>query len=130
MKLKAGQRCPIHRRRDCCGREELPRFVPKKAGKWEQVRIGISRIRDEHARHPDGYRYRLSKSEMDKVLIKKVDEQKGECSICFEPLTDMGDVVPDHKEPRGMNGGWRDDRAENIGAAHSICNLEKGSQRT
>jgi hypothetical protein len=28
-----------------------------------------------------------------------------------------------------MGGSWRDDRAENIGAAHSLCNIEKGSRR-
>jgi hypothetical protein len=93
------------------------------------VRIGVRRIRDEHARHPDGFRYRLSKAEMEKVLLKKVSEQSGLCSICAEPLTNMNDVVPDHKEPRGMGGSWRDDRAENIGAAHSLCNIEKGSRR-
>lgn len=129
MRLKQGQLCPLHRRRDCCGRSDFPRSFRKKASKWEQVRIGVTRIRDEHARHPDGYRYRLSKSEMDKVILRKVQEQGGLCSICGNELTDMNDVVPDHKEPRGMNGSWRDDRPENIGAAHSKCNLEKGSRR-
>ena len=91
--------------------------------------MGVRRIRDEHARHPDGYRYRLSKSEMAKVLVKKVTEQFGWCSICQCMLEDMQDVVPDHKDPRGMGGAWRDDRPENIGAAHSLCNQQKGSKR-
>lgn len=128
MKLKAKERCPIHGRRDCCGRRESVQ-VKRRASKWETVRAGVRRIRDEHARHPDGYRYRLSKGEMAKVLVRKVREQFGWCSICECSLEDMRDVVPDHKEPRGMNGSWRDDRPENIGAAHSLCNLEKGSKR-
>jgi hypothetical protein len=128
-KLPKNVLCPIHRRRDCCGRSEFARYAQKKHTKWETVRTGVRRIRDEHARHPDGYRYRLSKSEMTKVLIKKVHEQFGWCSICQMMLEDMQDVVPDHKEPRGMGGAWRDDRPENIGAAHSRCNLEKGSKR-
>jgi hypothetical protein len=129
MKLKNKQLCPIHRRRDCCGRSEAVRFSQKKHSKWETVRPGVRRIRDEHSRHPDGYRYRLSKSEMEKVVLKNISLQHGLCSICDQPLTDMNDVVPDHKEPRGMGGSWRDDRAENIGAAHSLCNQRKGSQR-
>jgi len=129
MKLKRNQVCPIHRRRDCCGRAELENRRQSSRSKWETVRPGVRRIRDEHARHPDGYRYRLSKSEMTKVLIKKVQEQFGWCSICQTMLEDMQDVVPDHKDPRGMGGAWRDDRPENIGAAHELCNSKKGSSR-
>jgi hypothetical protein len=128
MKLKNNQRCPIHGKyTGCCGRTN--KKVSPYASKWETVRPGIRRIRDEHSRHPDGYRYRLSKSEMEKVVLKNITLQHGLCSICDQPLTDMNDVVPDHKEPRGMGGSWRDDRAENIGAAHSLCNQRKGSQR-
>jgi hypothetical protein len=129
MKLKRNQLCPIHRRRDCCGRAEVVSYQQKKHSKWETVRPGVRRIRDEHARHPDGYRYKLSKSEMEKVLLKKIPEQNGLCSICVKPLEDIQDVVPDHKDPRGMGGSWRDDRPENIGAAHSLCNQRKGSIR-
>ena len=128
MKLKAKQWCPIHRRRSgCCGRAEQ-KASPYRS-KWETVRPGVRRIRDEYARHPDGYRYKLSKAEMEKVLVKKVAEQHGDCSICKQPLEDMNDVVPDHIDPRGMGGAWRDDRPENIGGAHSLCNQRKGSIR-
>lgn len=89
----------------------------------------MRRIRDEHADHPDGYRYRLSKAEMDKVLIQKVKEQNGLCSSGGEPLTDMADVTPDHKLPRGAGGSRRDDRAENVGAACALHNNQKGSRR-
>lgn len=130
MKLRANQRCPIPGHGwKCVCRGSQPRERKKLGSKWETVRPGVRRIRDEHARHPDGYRYRLSDAEMGKVLVKKVSQQNGYCSICKEPLTDMNDVVPDHIEPRGMGGAWRDDREENIGAAHSKCNFDKGSQR-
>lgn len=129
MKLKIDQICPLHRRRDCCGRETTPYVTYKNNSKWERVRMGWRRIRDEHADHPDGYRYRLSKSEMDKVLLQKVKEQNGLCSIGGEPLLDMNDVTPDHILPRGMNGARRDDRPSNIGAACSFHNGEKGSKR-
>jgi hypothetical protein len=37
--------------------------------------------------------------------------------------------VPDHIEPKGMGGSWRDDHPENIQAVHWSCNSEKGSSR-
>jgi hypothetical protein len=46
---------------------------------------------------------------MKKLLKRKIVEQDGICAICDEPLTDYSDVVPDHKEPKGMGGAWRDD---------------------
>jgi len=39
------------------------------------------------------------------------------------------DVVPDHKQLKGMGGAWRDDHADNIQATHWWCSQEKGSTR-
>lgn len=50
------------------------------------------------------------------------------CALCGKWL-DIMDATADHKEPRGMGGARRDDRQENIQAAHLDCNSEKGSQR-
>lgn len=127
MRLKHNQLCPIHRRRDCCGRESL--VERKRGSKWETVRPGVRRIRDEHADHPDGYRYKLSPAEMRKVINAKIIAQNGLCSICGLELKDYSDVVPDHQNPRGLGGARRDDRESNIGASHFWCNQEKGSQR-
>jgi len=41
----------------------------------------------------------------------------------------MAEVVPDHKEPRGMGAARRDDHPENIVASCNPCNLDKGSRR-
>lgn len=127
VKLKRNQFCLIHHSRTCCGREQAK--TRKMGSKWETVRAGVRRIRDEHARHPDGYRYKLSPAELNKVLIQKVRQQNGLCAECEQPLLDMNDVAPDHFEPRGNGGCWRDDRPENIRALHSLCNFKKGSQR-
>lgn len=129
MKLKLNERCPIHKKYGCCGREMFSPLVPKSKSKWETVRPGVRRIKDEHADHPDGYRYKLSPAEMKKVLNQKIIAQNGMCSICEEELTDYNDVVPDHEKPKGLGGSRRDDRGENIGAAHSRCNIQKGSKR-
>jgi hypothetical protein len=66
---------------------------------------------------------------MRKLLNQKIVEQEGICPICHEEFTDYNDVVPDHKNPKGMGGAWRDDHPENIQATHFWCNDEKGSSR-
>ena len=66
---------------------------------------------------------------MRKLLKRKVAEQNGICAICDHEFTDYNDVVPDHKNPKGMGGAWRDDHPDNIQATHWWCNGEKGSTR-
>jgi hypothetical protein len=62
-------------------------------------------------------------------MKRKIAEQGGRCGICHEEFTDYNDVVPDHKNPKGMGGAWRDDSPDNIQAVHWWCNEEKGSTR-
>lgn len=130
--LRRNETCPVHRRRDCCGREFralCDRTFGKPHTKWEQVRPGVRRIRDEHADHPDGYRYKLSPAEIKKVVDQKIREQNIECAECHEKFEDYSDIGPDHIKPKGMGGARADDRAENIRAVHHHCNFEKGSKR-
>jgi hypothetical protein len=120
MKLRRNQYCPIHRSLSCCGREPVP--------KGRRVRrLGVQRIEDSH--HPRGYRELRSKAEMRKLLDRKIVEQNGQCAICQVAFTHYGDIVPDHMDPRGMEGSRRDDHPENIQAVHFWCNGEKGSTR-
>jgi len=119
MRLQRKEVCPIHRSVTCCGREGNHK-------PW-RISLGVQRVEDPH--HPRGYRELRSPAEMKKLLNRKIAEQNGICAICEEPFTDYNDVVPDHKEPKGMGGGWRDDHPENIQAAHWWCNEEKGSLR-
>ena len=119
MKLRTNELCPIHKSVSCCGRESLPR--PK------LVRLGVQRVEDPH--HPRGYRELRSPAEMRKLMKRKIAEQGGRCGICHEEFTDYNDVVPDHKNPKGMGGAWRDDSPDNIQAVHWWCNEEKGSTR-
>ena len=119
MRLRPNEFCPIHKSLICCGRELLPK--PK------LVRLGVQRIEDPH--HPRGYRELRSPAEMRKLLNRKIRQQAGICAICHEELTDYNDVVPDHRNPKGMGGAWRDDHSDNIQATHWWCNEEKGSIR-
>lgn len=123
MKLRRNEICPLHGRRDCCGRESIvERRKPRNVTKH-----GVTTIPDEH--HPRGYRERRSPAAMRELLAKKVAWQNGLCGICLKPMDDYREIVPDHIEPRGMGGARRDDHPDNIQAAHSQCNLEKGSRR-
>jgi hypothetical protein len=119
MKLRSNEPCPIHRSLFCCGREQVR--------KPTRLQPGIRRLEDPH--HPRGYRELRSPAEMRKLLNRKIVEQNQICPICLKEFTDYNDVVPDHKEPKGMGGAWRDDHPDNIQATHWWCNGEKGSTR-
>lgn len=120
MKLRTNEICPVHRSRSCCGRELN--------AKRRFIQFGVQRIEDPH--HPRGYRELRSPAEMRQLLNRKIAEQDRKCAICREEFTDYNDIVPDHKEPKGMGGAWRDDHAHNVQAAHWWCNGKKGSTRT
>lgn len=119
MRLRRNELCPIHRSLSCCGRQSI---VQTRA-----LQPGVRRIEDPH--HPRGYRELRSAAEMRKLMKRKVVEQKNQCAICDHEFTDYGDVVPDHIDPKGMGGAWRDDHPSNIQAVHDWCNSEKGSIR-
>jgi len=119
MKLRRNEFCPIHRSVFCCGREQ--------ARKEGRVRLGVQRVEDPN--HPRGFRELRSPAEMRKLLNRKIVEQDRKCAICHEESTDYSDVVPDHEDPKGMGGAWRDDHPDNIRATHWWCNSEKGSTR-
>jgi hypothetical protein len=120
MGLRPSHVCPIHRSLSCCGRELVPKVRTARL-------LGVHRIENPH--HPPGYRELRSNGEMRKLLDKKIVAQNGECGIGHEQFTDYGDIVPDHINPRGMGGAWRDDHPDNIQAVHWWCNGEKGSTR-
>ncbi len=119
MKLSRNELCPIHRSLFCCGREQSK----KQRSRW----MPVQRIEDPH--HPRGYRELRSPAEMRKLLNRKILEQNRRCGICHKIFRNYNDIVPEHKEPKGMGSARRDDHPDNIQAAHRDCNLEKGSKR-
>ncbi len=122
MRLRRNEYCPVHRSLFCCGREAIG-----KQNRPKVIRIGVQRVEDEH--HPRGYRELRSPAEMRKLLNRKIRQQAGVCALCHEVFTDYNDIVPDHRDPKGMGGAWRDDHPNNIQATHWWCNEEKGSNR-
>jgi hypothetical protein len=122
--------CPIHHRFDCCGRTPKKSLEKKKG--WTKVGPGLYRIEDPT--HPRGYRERRSDSAMRDLVDRKIVEQEQCCPSeemggCGKPFEDRRDVVPDHIDPRGAGGAFRDDHPSNIQAMHSECNRRKGSRR-
>jgi len=109
MRLRRNQLCPLHRSRFCCGSEALPREKHRR-------QMGVRRVDDPQ--HPRGYRELRSNGEMRKLLDRKIVAQNGKCGICEEKFTDYTNIVPDHINPRGMGGGWREDHPDNIQAVH------------
>ena len=62
-----------------------------------------------------------------KVMLLRQD---GRCALCGRPLA-LGNATFEHQRRRGMGAAWRDDRitkdgADWNGAAHWVCNSEKG----
>ena len=92
MRLRRNEFCPIHKSTSCCGRENRPR--PR------LIRLGVQRVEDPH--HPRGYRELRSPAEMRRLLNRKIVEQYRKCAICLEDFTDYNDIVPDHRDPKGM----------------------------
>jgi hypothetical protein len=68
---------------------------------------------------------------MQKVVDRKIVEQKGFCAICERSMEVYGGIVGDHILPNGAGGARHDSRESNIQAVHHFpCNIEKGSKRT
>ena len=52
---------------------------------------------------------------MRKLLNRKIIEQDRKCAISLEEFTDYNDVVPDHKDPKGMGGACDDIQSQDGG---------------
>lgn len=122
MKLKAKERCPIHGRRDCCGRSEFNRYAqPMHAaqGIWQPTGArGVSRSADG--------REKCTKA----ILRRRKDSmlRRGEpCHACGEKFTDYSDVELSHLESKGIGGGRHNDAQVNLVLLHTVTNREQGS---
>jgi len=57
------------------------------------------------------------------LLNRKIIEQDGKFAIYRSTVSGYNEIVPDHNEPKGMGGAWRDAHPDKIQAAHggAIC---------
>ena len=54
-----------------------------------------------------------------------LQRQNFRCSLCGGRLA-LANATFEHQRRRGMGSAWRDDRPDRNGAAHWVCNAEKG----
>jgi 5-methylcytosine-specific restriction endonuclease McrA len=119
-RLAKSERCPIHSSYVCCGRKERELERRKPSGP-------VRRIDDPT--EECGYREICSPAELRRRGLILLKEQKNICPLCKKPIEDMRDMEVDHKLPKGMNGGRRQDAMWNLQATHYLCNRAKGSIR-
>src|SRR6266567_7607011 len=114
--LKATERCPIHGRKDCCGRIRQP--LRERNGAWIRGRDGI-------LRSPDG-RERCPAAEMRRRKNAKL--RSGEpCAVCGQKFTDYRDAELSHRTGKGMGGAFRNDAMSNLVLLHTAANRDQGS---
>lgn len=109
MKLAAKALCPIHRRRDCCGRSEFVRYAQVKKithGIWENIGHGRARARDGSGRE------RLSKAAIKrrKDFLLRCGTL---CAACGKKFDDYREVELAHIHGKGLGGAFRDDGDRN-----------------
>ena len=90
IRLRRNEHCPIHKSISCCGPRTQTRIIG----------LGLQEIEDPH--HPRGYRELRSPAEMRKLSNRKIIGQNRKCAICHEEFTAYNDIVPDHRDPKGM----------------------------
>ncbi len=120
-KLRRNERCPLHGRRDCCGRESRTKAKSEKF----QSRNGVTTMPDgREVCTPAVLRRRKD------TLIRKHPY----CAACeiLNPeqakFTDYDEIELAHKESKGFNGYKRDDSFSNICLMHKSENREQGSR--
>lgn len=120
MKLKAKQLCPLHRRRDCCGRSEFVRYAqPQHEIKYRFVAPGVKL-------YPDG-REVCSKAVLRRRKDSLIRTGQG-CIACERPFTEYDEVELAHKESKGIGAVKRRDNWDNICLMHRDENREQGSR--
>lgn len=115
---------------------EAMKRTPLKRGTKQLKRTRMKRAASKPTRITKDGRLILSLrgwQKMKRQMWSKPDPFDGQpglvCRICFLQILEYEDFEPDHIVPRGMGGGTRDDRPNNIQPSHRWCNREKGSRR-
>ena len=119
-KLRRNERCPLHGRFDCCGRELRKPKAPK-----YPTHNGVTT-------YPDG------REECTPAILRRRKDKlirfKPYCGICeiLNPeksqFTEYDEIELSHKESKGHGGFKHDDRIENLFLAHKACNRDQGSR--
>jgi 5-methylcytosine-specific restriction endonuclease McrA len=101
----------------------LPAFPKPSQVKKPPVAVRVFRGGREVCNHL----IKAGRDEYERRKRKAWEDQKHICAICHKPLN-WADTTADHIKVRGMGGGSRDDRQENLAAVHWTCNTQRGSR--
>lgn len=118
MKLKTKERCPLHRRFDCCGRSPIVVERKRTKGTWTLIRSGLWRAEDG--------RERCSAAELRRRKNRLLQEGHV-CAACEVGFSDYRDVELGHRVSKGFSGATRDDRFSNLILLHVNANRDQGS---
>lgn len=118
MKLKANERCPIHRSKTCCGRQDrLARSAIKKP-LWNYIGPGVKL-------YPDGH---IERSQSALKRVKDDLLRRGyKCAACGQAFDDYEQVELAHVRSKGFSGSRRNDATENLVLMHRGSNRAQGS---
>jgi hypothetical protein len=111
-------------------RRPIPRsrFYPEDSLRYTTILDGAVRV------YPDGREVCQDSTagwrEYKRRVSTMVERQKHRCSLCNRRLA-VSEATFEHQRRRGMGAAWRDDRITKDGqdwngAAHWVCNSEKG----
>lgn len=111
-------------------RRPIPRFSPKPEHslRFETILDGAVIV------YPDGRECCVNSKagwvEYSRRVKVMWERQERRCCLCHRPLA-LANATFEHQRRRGMGSAWRDDRIEKDGepwngAAHWVCNVEKG----
>lgn len=119
MRLKQGQRCPLHRSTTCCGRGPVVRKVHE---------IKYRQLSDGTKVYPNGREVCPPA-----VLRKRKDvliasQETPTCKACGEPFVEYDEIELGHLESKGSGGHKREDRFFNLCLLHKSANREQGSR--
>lgn len=110
------------------------RPIPRSAYRWQPKPKGPSLryeliLNGAVRRYPDGREVCEDSPAGWREYKKRIEimwrRQERRCCLCGERLV-LADATFEHQRRRGMGAAFRNDSVESNGAAHWICNVEKG----
>lgn len=119
VRLRKNERCPLHGRRDCCGRGGINIQSRRESRKYIIVEPGVKR-------YPDG-RERCNEAAL-KRRKHELLRTHPVCYACGEQFSDYREVELAHIESKGMNSWKRNDAKENLVLLCAETNADCGSR--